>query len=218
MAAENNGEDARKRLLDASEFLFAEKGFAGTSVREIVKRAGCNIAAVNYHFGTKDNLYRDVFLRFWGEMKAARVNAIREVMDDRRELATLERLLRNFATMFMETMPMEGEREIFNLFMREMIDPQLPRDLFFTEFLSPVKKEFRGAIGVLCPSLGDDEVELCINSFVGQLRHVGHDAKCFGVHKEENKLYSDKEWVVEHIVRFTMAGIETYLGEVQDGE
>jgi len=48
--------ETKERLLDAAELLFAENGFASTSLRAITSRAGVNIAAVNFHFGTKFSL------------------------------------------------------------------------------------------------------------------------------------------------------------------
>tara|TARA_Y100001949_G_scaffold172010_1_gene175338 strand:- start:791 stop:1666 length:876 start_codon:yes stop_codon:yes gene_type:complete len=51
-------------ILDAAEELFAEKGFAETSLRNITTRAGVNLAAVNYHFGSKKELIQAVFARF----------------------------------------------------------------------------------------------------------------------------------------------------------
>ena len=53
-----------ERILDAAEFLFAEKGFAETSMRSITSRADVNLAAVNYHFGSKKVLIQAVFTRF----------------------------------------------------------------------------------------------------------------------------------------------------------
>jgi len=54
-----------ERLLKEAEALFAKKGFEGVSVREITTRAKCNLAAVNYHFGNKKNLYLEVFRCRW---------------------------------------------------------------------------------------------------------------------------------------------------------
>lgn len=56
--------DTVTRLLDAAECLFAERGFAETSLRQITGRAGVNLAAVNYHFGSKKTLIQAVFARF----------------------------------------------------------------------------------------------------------------------------------------------------------
>lgn len=58
----SNG-DTRERILDAAEPLFMEHGFEATSMRMITARAGCNLAAVNYHFGAKEALIHEVFKR-----------------------------------------------------------------------------------------------------------------------------------------------------------
>ena len=52
---------ARERLLDAAETLFARYGFNGVSARDIVKVAGVNLGALPYYFGTKENLFKEVF-------------------------------------------------------------------------------------------------------------------------------------------------------------
>lgn len=52
------------RILDAAELLFAERGFSETSLRQITSKAGVNLAAVNYHFGSKNALIQAVFARF----------------------------------------------------------------------------------------------------------------------------------------------------------
>ena len=52
------------KILDAAERLFAERGFAETSLRTITTAAGVNLAAVNYHFGSKKDLIQAVFARF----------------------------------------------------------------------------------------------------------------------------------------------------------
>ena len=55
--------DTRVRILDAAELLFTEQGFEATTMRLITGAAGANLAAVNYHFGSKDALIREVFRR-----------------------------------------------------------------------------------------------------------------------------------------------------------
>ncbi|MBS0155572.1 MAG: TetR/AcrR family transcriptional regulator [Nitrospira sp.] len=55
------GEDTRQRILAAAVEVFAEFGFRGGTIREIVERAQVNQAAVNYHFHSKDRLYQETF-------------------------------------------------------------------------------------------------------------------------------------------------------------
>jgi len=59
----NTNRNTKERILDAAEVLFAEQGFAGTSLRAITTAAGANLAAVNYHFGSKESLIDAVFSR-----------------------------------------------------------------------------------------------------------------------------------------------------------
>jgi AcrR family transcriptional regulator len=66
-------QDTRERLLEAAERLFARNGYAGTSLREITAAAGANIAAVNYHFGTKEGLLAAVLDRVVGELNRERI-------------------------------------------------------------------------------------------------------------------------------------------------
>ena len=65
-----------ERLLDVAEALFAEHGFAGTSMRMITARAEVNLAAVNYHFGSKEELFHRVFHRRLMQLNAARIAAL----------------------------------------------------------------------------------------------------------------------------------------------
>ena len=57
------GEATRRRIMDAAERLFAERGFGAVSLREIVLQAGANVAAAHYHFGSKEELIHQVFAR-----------------------------------------------------------------------------------------------------------------------------------------------------------
>ncbi|UCV13933.1 TetR/AcrR family transcriptional regulator [Quatrionicoccus australiensis] len=61
--AEVKSVDTRERILDAAEQLFMAHGYDGTSMRQITGGAGVNLAAVNYHFGSKESLMQEVFRR-----------------------------------------------------------------------------------------------------------------------------------------------------------
>src|SRR4051794_22896280 len=64
--------DTKEKILDTAERLFAERGYAATSLRQVIAAAKVNTAAVHYHFGTKEDLLDAVVLR-----KVAPVNAAR---------------------------------------------------------------------------------------------------------------------------------------------
>src|SRR5207302_4593568 len=65
--------ETRTRILDAAEELFMLHGFEGTSMRLLTSRAGVNLAAVNYHFGSKDALIEALFRRKLDPMNTARI-------------------------------------------------------------------------------------------------------------------------------------------------
>ena len=74
---ETAGDRVRQRILDVAEAQFAERGFFGASVREVTEAAGVRLAAVNYHFETKEELFRSVLLRRAEELGAERLAATR---------------------------------------------------------------------------------------------------------------------------------------------
>jgi AcrR family transcriptional regulator len=70
--------DTKEIILDTAERLFAERSYASVSLREITAEAGVNLAAVNYHFGSKDALLLAVFKRRAIDLNRERLNLLRE--------------------------------------------------------------------------------------------------------------------------------------------
>src|SRR5512135_2921410 len=66
----------KERILDTAETLFMEQGFEGTSLRAITAAAGVNLAAVNYHFGSKEDLFQAVLTRRLDPMNQQRVDLL----------------------------------------------------------------------------------------------------------------------------------------------
>ncbi|MFT6247157.1 MAG: AcrR family transcriptional regulator [Cognaticolwellia sp.] len=71
----------KNKILDAAESLFADKGFNGTSLREITSQAEVNLAAVNYHFGSKKELIKAVMSRYMNELSPRLELALTEVCE-----------------------------------------------------------------------------------------------------------------------------------------
>lgn len=85
----------RERILDAAERLFAERGFAGTSLRDITSEARVNLAAVNYHFGSKDELFLAAVVRRLEPVNRRRLELLREA-ESRSDPPRLEDVARAF--------------------------------------------------------------------------------------------------------------------------
>jgi AcrR family transcriptional regulator len=97
-------ERTREALIEAAAIVFAEKGYEGGSVRDITRRANANQAAINYHFGGKEGLYREVLRMAFAALKES------DVLDVER-LDALE------------------PREALQLFVRQMLLPLLKRNV-----------------------------------------------------------------------------------------
>src|SRR5947199_6693744 len=89
--------ETRTRILDAAEELFMQHGFEGTSMRLLTAKAGVNLAAVNYHFGSKDALIEAVFHRRLDPMNVARVAEL-ENLEASDAAPSAETIIRAFIT------------------------------------------------------------------------------------------------------------------------
>lgn len=209
-----NCDNAKERLLDAAEQLFAEKGFDGVPVRDITSLASCNVAAINYHFGGKDNLYLEIVKRRMVDLREIRINSINEVMS--KPAATLEDLLRTFSWAFLNPLvDEESGPKLIKLMLREMLDPQLPSDLFFTEVIRPVTQRLLEALIKICPDIDEMKACFCIHSMVAQLLHTLHTTKMLSRMENlpcEAPTFDD---FVDHIVRFTAIGIRGIAGKAE---
>jgi AcrR family transcriptional regulator len=199
------GAQTRERLLDAAERLFAENGFAATSVRDITAEAVSNIAAVNYHFGGKYNLYNEVFRRRMAAMREQRIASIRQA---RAEGGSLEAVLDAFATAFLQPLVERGSgRLLIELISREMLDPQLPRELFLAEVVGPIQEVLAEAIMAATPGLGHGPARLCVISIVGQLLQVAHRLRRGEFAAAWGAELPPLPEMVDQIVRFSTAGV-----------
>jgi len=199
------GARTRKRLLDTAERLFAERGFVATSVRDITARARCNLGAVNYHFGGKQNLYREVFLR---RLAALRDQRIASIHDASRKTEPLESVLAAFAGVFLKPLVARGgSRSVLDLLQREMLDPQLPPNVYRAEFSEPVNGALASAMMGAVPGLDARSARVCAISVIGQLVHLARQVRRDRVQTgSANETPSLKDSVTQ-IVRFSAAGV-----------
>ncbi len=88
----------RDLILDTAEQLFAEHGFSRTSMRMITKDAGVNLASVNYHFGSKDDLINEVFVRFLDPLTKALMQSLDDLETELKgESASTDAVLKTLA-------------------------------------------------------------------------------------------------------------------------
>ena len=200
-------EDTRDRILSAAQKLFAEKGFDSTSVRDITTEAGCNVASVNYHFGGKDNLYLETFRTMLAMLRGQRLALLEELIG-REPAPTLEEFLESFAVGFIDPLANESRGRLFMaLVSREMVDPRLPSDVFFKEFVHPVLERAMVALSEFGPRLEPETARMCIMAMVGQLLHALRAHHLFAHHDHTLGYPEYLKKYIPHFVRFAAGGI-----------
>lgn len=201
----------RERLLDSAEGLFCEHGFDGASIRDIAASADCNIASVNYYFGGKEKLYQEVWRRHLMIMRDARIASINKVMSQNGGKPELEDLLRSFAESFVGSLVDEDKTRCLNKLMaREWIDHHLPVNMFLDDIITPTLNAMHSALVKTCPGFDESKVPFIVLSIVGQLLHVLHVKVIFQQCEESSLPKFDLNQVIDHIVKFSIAGIRVY--------
>lgn len=153
-AARSDGQEARKHLLLTALALFAKKGFAKTSTREIARAADVNISAISYYFGDKAGLYEACFYEPVGG------NATQAALQfDTTNLSTKD-ALRIFLLTYMEPLK-QGEivRQCIRLHTREMLESS---SLWTAQVERDLKGPHKILVGILCRHLGvppDEDID-----------------------------------------------------------
>jgi AcrR family transcriptional regulator len=165
--------ETRIRILDAAEELFMQHGFEGTSMRLLTSRAGVNLAAVNYHFGSKDALIEAVFRRRLDPMNAERIAEL-----DRLEMAgsapTPERIIRAF---LQPSLAMVGDarcggRNFIRLLGRAYTDPSKPIRTLIGQLYAPAMERYKAAFQRALPELPRDELIWRMHFMFGTLAYT----------------------------------------------
>jgi len=210
-----SSKNVKGRLLDAAEGLFCERGFKGTSIRDIAASAGCNIASVNYYFGSKEKLYEEVWRRHLIPMRDVRIASINKVMSQTASRPNLEDLLRSFADTFVGSMVDTSKAsQLSKLMAREYIDSHLPTNMFVNEVMTPTITAMHSALVKTCPDLDESKILPVVFSFIGQLVHLVHVKTMFEQGGDDLNLpIFDSNELIDHIVKFSAAGIRVYSGK-----
>jgi TetR/AcrR family transcriptional regulator, regulator of cefoperazone and chloramphenicol sensitivity len=198
-------DDTHHQLMDAAGPLFAEKGFRSTTVREICDAAKANQAAINYHFGDKENLYIECVRH------AANSCMTRVPMPTWPEGTPAKERLRDFIRMFLnrvavDHMPIwQGQ-----LIMREMLIPTKACAEFVKDYVRPTFGALRDILSQLLPPNVTDHQKMLIGfSIVGQALHYRAARSVVTLLVGPETFQSlDVETLTEHITAFSLAAIE----------
>lgn len=202
-SATSASRDTKTRILDSAEQLFAENGFAATSLRAVTGHAKVNLAAVHYHFGSKEALVEAVFGR-----------RLRPLNDERLELLEaceaegggLDAILRALIGPALRLSRSHSDDVVMRLLGRMYSEPGQKIQEIFTEQFREVAMRFTAALRVVLPGLPAPEFFWRVHFMIGAMAHTMVDAHRIQFLSGGMCDPSDVEGNIDRLVAFVGAG------------
>ena len=196
--------ETRERLLRAAEELFADRGYGNVTVRDICHAARANVAAVNYHFGDKLGLYREVL--------QTAIDAVRSTTEAGREAGIghpPEEKLRRYIAVFLRRVVSDDHHTVHRLIQRELDDPTEALDALVEQGVRPRVEYLSSLVADITGGRPTDQLTLrCVGSILSQtLVYVRRNpiAERLGFTFTGTAIQIDE--AARHIAEFSVAGI-----------
>ncbi|MCZ6710602.1 MAG: TetR family transcriptional regulator [Gammaproteobacteria bacterium] len=194
----------QERILEASVTLFSERGYNGTSMRAIADAAGVNLAAANYHFGSKAQLLEAAFNQCIAPINAGRIRRL-EALQARPHAPGVEAIVRAFvdvgtALKIDSTLP----RFLARLFAepKSLSVPLLARA--FASTMQPYVAALKHAL----PEVDPEDLRWRFHFVIGAMIHLSHFDAPLNPLENDSPAAPDSSWGgTEALVRFTVAGL-----------
>ena len=194
----------RARLLHAGEQLFADRGFKKVTVREICREARANVAAINYHFGDKLGLYREVLQNAIEAMRSTN-EAAREAADGRSPEEGLRESIHVIVTRVLSA----RRGTIHRLLQREVSDPTPALDTLVEQGIRPRIDLLAGLVSKLIGAPPTDlRVLRCVASIQTQMTaYFPHPISSRLGFSPAPASAAGVKTIADHIVEFSLDGV-----------
>lgn len=165
--------NTRGHILDVSEELFSEQGFDRVSIRDITSTAKVNLGAINYHFGSKEDLIAAVFERRVVPVNEARIAALDSVQKSAKKNPRLEDILEAFIRPTVEYSfgTPEGGKSFSKLFGRCLAEPSPKVEALLKRQFEPLVERLDSALMKALPNLSRSDIFWCMKFTFGALHH-----------------------------------------------
>lgn len=199
-------ENLRGGIMDAAEQLFSSLGYAGTTLREIADLANVTQGLINYYFGSKHNLFSQVFLRRGKKVSDRRIECLRtlEASDE----INVENVVRAFLQPTLELRESENGRAFIRLQARLHTEP---RDISYKlrgEAYTYSTKEFVRAFQKAVPGLTERSAYWRVTLMIGAYMYAFSDTHRLDELAPDVCDPDDSSEVLEEMVAFITAGFE----------
>lgn len=167
----NSSTDTKEQILDVAERLFAENGFAGTSLRNIIGEAEVNLSAVNYHFGSKEELFRAVVARIARPVVEGQLARLAQC--EAKENPSVEEILEAFLMPPLQVILNSGDRrtDCARFMGRCRLEPDSVRVLAEEEFQGSTRA-YLDALGRALPDFSRSELTWKLDLAIAVLLRV----------------------------------------------
>jgi AcrR family transcriptional regulator len=210
----------KARILDAAEVLFMEHGFEATSLRAITSGADVNLAAVNYHFGSKEELFQSVLTRRLDPMNQQRLALLTQY--EQASAPTPVSCEMILAALFMPALSLardrsQGGENFLRLLGRAYADPAPFIRRFLSEQYAVMIASFKAAFGRALPWLPKKELSWRLHFIMGALSYTlaATDALKLIAELTPRQL-NDDEALLQRLAPFLLAGLQSPLADMPD--
>jgi AcrR family transcriptional regulator len=207
-----NQTDTKQRILDAAEALFAIQGYRGTTMRAITGKAHVNLAAVNYHFGSKKSLLKAVIKRRilpLNQIRRRRIEEVRNLALEKGRKPDIKAVLLAFiepTLLFRESEP--GAENFVTFIGRSFADPD---DTVRTVFIRFIKPMFQFLFETVCeaiPGLQREVILWRLHFTMGALFHTMHVRGNVNMEHVHVMTGIDAPSLIELIIPYVTAGMK----------
>ncbi len=199
--------DTRAALLECAEALFLAHGFESVSIRQITAATGTNVAAVNYHFNGKTNLYREILGQRLDEIVREKLTMLKE-LDEQQPSADLEQILTTYIRGYFDSFLISRDSDrLLQTIYREMGPDAVASDLVTARLVKPIHQAFQETILNACPELNEEHVSFCVSSITGQVLHFIRAREALRNIRNPDQNQTFIEDTVHHITQFSLRGI-----------
>jgi AcrR family transcriptional regulator len=194
-------EQTRSRLLDAAREIFSQCGFQGATVREICRRADANVAAVNYHFGSKDGLLAEA-LNFTALKALQSTNVAAHACPEIR----LRLFIRDFMLLLLDD---DNASQQCRIMARELAGPSPALDKIVREAIGPLHEFLGKLVGeIVGYPMNEIEQRRYAYSLFGQCLFYRHSHPVLlRLHPELRYDRDEIEAIANHISEFSLAAL-----------
>lgn len=200
----------KDRILDAAEALFVQRGYYGVSMRDITREADVPLAQANYHFGTKEGLFRAVIQRRAAENAGGMHDELARIVEAAGDRPPdVEAILRAFVTSFVDKSMRGGPgwKNYIRLMAQTANLPQVESHVRpFAEFYDPVTKEFVDELRRAMPGAHATDIHWYFYIYQAAITHILVESGIIDRQTDGLCKSSDLDTVTEKMIALFAAG------------